>query len=139
MTHQINDLVQKFENNTLEPEDFGHKEHLIVAHTMLDEYTFIEAAAAYSKGIQNLAERAGAPDKFNTTITLALLSIIAERMSRSKALGWDDFISQNQDLNSKSILAQMYSKGRMTSDLARSILLLPDLPQPHHPAVSKAL
>ncbi|MEP0520896.1 MAG: hypothetical protein ABJO09_11515 [Hyphomicrobiales bacterium] len=132
MTHKANDLVQQFENETLDPKIFGHTEHLMVAYAMLRKYTFIKAAASYAKSIQALAERAGAPSKFNTTITLAFLSTIAERMSASNSLDWDDFISQNQDLCSKNILTPLYSMERLNSDLARHILLLPDFPQRRH-------
>lgn len=129
MKHQADNLVQQFENNTLNPEDFGHHEHLVVAYFMLRKHPFIEAAAAYSRSIRSLAERAGAADKFNTTITLAFLSLIAERMNIAGDVGWETFIARNQDLNAKKTLSALYSDERLNCDLARKILLLPDLAQ----------
>lgn len=128
MKLSVDVLVQEFENNTLNPEVFGHTEHLVAAYFMLQKYPFIEAAATYSKCVKSLAKRAGAADKFNTTTTLAFLSLIAERMNCCADAGWDTFIGQNQDLTEKTVLSALYSNERLNSHLARKVFLLPDLP-----------
>ncbi len=92
---------------------------------MLGKYDFVDAVARYAHNIKTIAARAGAPGKFNTTITVAFLSLIAERMGSGKYADYGDFISQNQDLESKGLLRRWYPSERLQSDLARKVFLLP--------------
>ena len=70
------------------------------------------------------------PRKFNATITLAFMSLIAERMATTQYVDYDDFITSNPDLLSKDVLEQWYSPERLSSILARSIFLMPDNTRP---------
>ena len=63
---------------------------------------------------------------FKHSITLAFLSLIAERMEATRYETFDDFIAQNMDLLSGNILAKWYSPERLQSDLARTVFLMPD-------------
>lgn len=113
---------------TLDPGDFSHLDHIGVAYEALSRHDFFEAASGVAAGIRGLAERAGASDKFNATITWAYLSLIAERMRTTEHSGAVDFIMRNPDIVGPGALAPWYSKQRLTSDLARSTVLLPDQP-----------
>lgn len=113
---------------TLDPGEFSHLDHIGVAYEALSRHDFFEAASGVASGIRGLAEKAGAPDKFNATITWAYLSLIAERMRTTEHSGAADFIARNPDLADRGVLSPWYSKGRLTSDLARSTVLLPDQP-----------
>ena len=120
------ELLEAFEANTLDPAGFKHRDHVAAAFEMLRRYDFLEASARYASGLRAITEKAGVPEKFNATITLAFMSLIAERMD---AAGYDDFNAfeaANADLASMSVLEQWYSKDRMTSDAARKMFLLPD-------------
>ena len=120
------ELRHAFETQQINPAEFRHVDHVAVAYAMLRRYDFIEATARYADTIRAIATKAGAPKKFNTTITLAFMSLIAERMETTGHLGYEDFITQNQDLLAKEILAHWYSPERLQSDLARQIFLMPD-------------
>lgn len=119
-------LTEAFEAGTLDPATFTHQDHVAVAYDMLNAYEFLEACQKYAETIRALAEKAGAPMKFNATITLAFLSLIAERMSAGQYRGYEDFISQNADLKSKQVLEKWYSAERLTCETARKVFLLPD-------------
>lgn len=121
----ISELTRAFETHDLDNSTFGHAQHVEVAFGLLKKYDFIDAASTYAKGIQAIAWKAGAPKKFNLTITYAFMSLIAERMMSSHQ-GFDDFAAQNPDLMSKGILARWYAPDRLHSDTARSVFLLPD-------------
>ena len=74
------DLVASFERGDIDASTFGHVDHLGVAYEMLLRHEFLQASTKYAACINAIATRAGAAGKFNTTITLAFLSLIAERM-----------------------------------------------------------
>lgn len=126
MTARTRDLARAFEAGALDPAAFAHRDHVAVACDMLRRYDFMEATARYAAGLRFLAAKAGAPEKFNATVTLAFLSLIAERMRTSEHADYDDFIARNRDLLSKDLLGAWYSPERLRSDLARGVFLLPD-------------
>ena len=72
-------LTRDFEAHCIDPDSFGHIEHVQVAWEMMHRYDFMELSGKYAMAIRAIATRAGAPEKFNLTITLAFLSLIAER------------------------------------------------------------
>ncbi|MBL4756639.1 MAG: hypothetical protein JKY32_03045 [Rhizobiales bacterium] len=74
-----------------------------------------------------MATKAGAPKKFNLTITIAFMSLIAERMAACDHEGYEDFMSLNLDLMAKDLLEKQYTPTRLYSDLARSVFLMPDI------------
>jgi len=117
-----------FEDGSLDPAAFGHRDHIGVAYEMLTHYDFFEALHRYATGIRALAERAGAPDKFHATITLAFISLIAERMSATGFSDAEAFVAANPDLCAPGVLAGWYSQGRLTSAVARRVALLPERP-----------
>ena len=127
MSRNYADFLRRFEACEIDASDFGHIDHIGVAYEMLRKYDFLDAVAKYSACIRTIATRAGAADKFNTTITLAFLSLIAERMSESDPGEFGDFIEENPDLMSAKLLSRWYSKGRLTSGLAHSVFLMPDV------------
>ncbi len=119
------DVTIAFEAHAIDNARFGHAEHVQVAYDLLRKYDFIDAAAIYAKGIRTLAANAGAPDKFNLTITYAFMSLIAERLANTQATDFKSFAQENSDLMAKSVLNQWYSAERLNMQLARDIFLLP--------------
>ena len=123
----VSKITQAFEAHTIDNTMFSHAEHVQVAHDLLGRYDFIDAAATYAKGIRALATKAGAPHKFNLTITYAFMSLIAERMATKSHKNFKEFVSANHDLMSSCVLARWYPNDRLHSDNARSIFLLPEV------------
>ena len=119
-------ITKAFEAHEIDNSAFHHAEHVRVAFDLLRKYDFIDAASVYAKRIQTLAARAGAPKKFNLTVTYAFMSLIAERLAASQSSEYDSFVASNPDLMKKDVLKNWYSTERIDADLARSIFLMPD-------------
>ena len=126
MTPDCSEKLDRLRAGTLDPAEFSHLDHIGVAYEAITRYDFLEAARIVADGIRHLAEAAGDPMKFNATITLAFMSVIAERMGQARYADAAAFIEDNPDLATRAALAPWYSAERLTSDLARSVLLLPD-------------
>ncbi len=122
----VDTLRERFEQHAIDPGDFGHREHVAAAWAMLDRYPFLEATQRYADTIRRLAERAGALEKFNLTITLAFMGLIAERRAATGDVGWTAFIAANADLLERDVLGRWYSPERLASPLARRQFVLPD-------------
>ena len=126
MSKNYTELARAFESCDIDAGTFGHIDHVGVAYEMLRNDDFLNASVRYAECINTIATNAGASRKFNTTITLAFLSLIAERMEATRHDTFDDFIAQNPDLLSSDVLAKWYSPERLGSDLARTVFLMPD-------------
>jgi hypothetical protein len=119
--------VDEFVAGRIPAEDFDHRAHVQAAVALLQHHDFVEAAHLYSRGIRTMAEAAGQAAKFNMTITIAMLSAIAERMPDGCA-NFDAFQAQHPELFERSFLRGHYSAERLQCDLARKTFLLPDRP-----------
>ena len=118
--------LDRLVRNELDPSDFAHVDHLGVAYEALAIHGYADAVQKVYAGIRAMAERAGAPEKANATITWAFMSLIAERMHTMRYANAEDFIARNPDLRRGDAIAQWYSPARLRSDLARTVALLPD-------------
>jgi hypothetical protein len=118
-------MFGKMERGEIEPGCFGHREHLEAAFDVLAEEPFLAAAVRYAGAIERFATAVGAAGKFNLTITLAFLSLVAERMAAGNAHSFDAFIARHPDLR-RDALAPYYSPARLRAPLARRVFLLPD-------------
>jgi len=116
-------------DGTLAPQDFSHTDHIGVTYEALCRHDFFDALSIVANGIRDLTVRASVPGKFNATVTFAFVSIIAERMNTGDYENAADFINQNPNLTKKPLLAPWYSKTYLSSKLAHSIAVLPDMAQ----------
>jgi hypothetical protein len=121
----FSELTQQFEAHDIAPNTFRHIDHISVAYEMLHKYSFLKTSTKYAEAIKSMAIKAGAPQKFNLTITLAFLSIIAERLHTTEHNNFEEFIARNEDLMDRKVLEKWYSAERLNSDLARTQFLLP--------------
>ena len=124
-TQDLAPITVAFEAHEIDNTAFYHADHVRVAFDLLSKYDFIDASAIYAKGIRTLAAKAGAPKKFNLTITYAFMSLIAERLANCPSLDFDAFVRTNTDLMSKDVLMKWYDSERLNTDAARQIFLLP--------------
>jgi hypothetical protein len=118
-------LLLALKAGTLNPAGFSHRDHVGVAVAALRRHSFFEAMLIVANGLQGVTQRAGVPEKFNATITMASMSLIAERLEGDDGAPIDAFINRHPDLLSTALVRDAYPDGRLTSDLARRIGLLP--------------
>jgi len=124
-TQDYSELTRNFENHEVDSTTFRHAEHVRVAYDLLKKYDFINASSVYATGIKTIAFKAGAAKKFNATITYAFMSLIAERMANQNPDSFEEFVEENTDLMTKTVLEKWYPAERLQSDVARSVFLLP--------------
>lgn len=129
MTQEISKELAHFLRGELDPDAFHHADHVRTAFEILERHDFMKAAQAYSAGLKVLAQKAGRPGAYHETITLAFLSLIAERRSEREFDGFESFAAANSDLMEKSALLRWYAPERLNSERARRIFVLPD-PRP---------
>lgn len=127
MTNQ--ELVERFETLTLNPELFPHREHVRLAWIYLRDYPTLTALSKFCDGLKRFAASVGKPDLYHETITWAYLLLIRERMEKTVAWeSWEDFAEKNGDLLDwqSNILKRYYREETLQSDLAKRVFLFPD-------------
>jgi hypothetical protein len=128
MTDQ--ELIEQFEDGTLPIEGFHHREHVRTAFLYLTKYPVLEALQIFSRTLRRFAETRGKPQLYHQTITWAYIFLIQERMARAgRKQSWEEFARDNPDLLvwNDGILTRFYRSETLTSELARTVFLLPDL------------
>lgn len=126
MTSAEREALERFMRGEIDAASFPHREHVRMAFAMLQRHDFAESVLHYSRALRAMAARAGKPEAFHQTVTVAFLSLIAERLAGGQ---WDDFATfarDNPDLLDKHTVARWYRPERLTSERARRTFLLPE-------------
>jgi hypothetical protein len=125
------DELRAFETGALDLAKFPHSEHVRLGYEMLGRYGFGDAVARFSRGLKLLASKAGKPQVYHETVTVAFLALINERRARAATQSWDEFEAGNPDLFDKRCLEKWYGAEQLATDLARRTFCLPTpLPAP---------
>ena len=106
--------------------DFGHREHLELAWTYVNEHPIDYARDAMRDAIRHVAQSHGAADKYHETITQAWLQCVAVHAQRWPADGFDAFIERNQALLDRNLLGHFYSSELIGAEAARATWVDPD-------------
>ena len=118
--------LERFVRVEIDPATFPHREHVRMAFEMLKRHDFPETVLHFSRTLRAMAVKVGRPEAFHQTVTIAFLSLIAERMEGSGAADFAAFAQANPDLLEKSALERWYRPERLASAAARRTFLLPD-------------
>lgn len=123
------ELLDRFIDTTLPPEQFHHQQHVQVAWLFVRKFGMPRALSEFTKALKRFADAKGATGRYHETITWAFLLLIADRQAQCAAETWEAFAQANPDLLvwKPSILDRYYSKELLSSDLARRTFLMPDL------------
>ncbi len=121
----VEDELRALETGALDPALFPHPEHVRLAYEMLGRHPFGEAVARFSRGLRLLAAKAGRPEVYNETITVAFLAVIGERRACAEDADWNEFKTNNGDLLDKRCLDRWYDADCLRSDVARKTFCLP--------------
>jgi hypothetical protein len=121
------EMLTGFEAGQLAPGNFHHCDHVRLAWICVRRFGLSQAEEKLLRGIRNMAERAGVPEKFLHTTTVAWVRLVAARQEQS--VGNDNFeewIAKWPELRNKNFLDEHYSAGMLESPQARSGWLEPD-------------
>jgi hypothetical protein len=122
--------LERFARGELDPRNFPHREHVRMAFEMLRRHDFAETALHYSRALRAMSARAGNPQAFHQTVTIAFLSLIAERMQEcGGAADFDALVRAHPELLDKAALTRWYRPERLASEAARHTFLLPEPPR----------
>jgi hypothetical protein len=119
-------MLNAFLRGKIAGRDFRHADHVRVGFELLCHRNFPDALAAYSAALKQIATRAGNPGAYHETITVAFLSLIAERRAGGHYADFEAFIGDNPELMDKSILERWYAPERLLSEIARRTFVMPD-------------
>jgi len=122
-------FLSQFEEKSLDPKYFSHLGHIKLAWIYLNKYEYSIAVDKTCVGVNAYAASLGAKDKFNMTMTVAMMEIMFNRINRLHDKSWQKFMTNNTDLieNSLAILFKYYSKEQLFSNAAKMTVLEPDL------------
>jgi hypothetical protein len=122
--------LERFVRGELDPAEFPHREHVRMAFEMLRRHDFAETVLHYSRALRAMTARAGKPQAFNQTVTIAFLSLVAERIQESGgAADFDALVRAHPELLDKAALTRWYRLERLASEAARHTFLLPEPPR----------
>ena len=122
--------LERFARGEVDPRNFPHREHVRMAFEMLRRHDFAETVLHYSRALRAMSARAGNPQAFHQTVTIAFLSLIAERMQDcGAAADFDALVRDHPELLDKAALTRWYRPERLASEAARHTFLLPEPPR----------
>ncbi|MET8152364.1 hypothetical protein ACIBSW_36400 [Actinoplanes sp. NPDC049668] len=108
-------------------ERFGHRQHVQLTWLAVRRLGTSAAVDLISDGIQRTARYAGAPQKYNATVSRAWVEVVGHHAGRSDAVDFDAFADQHPALLDKRLLARFYRSSTLASGLARNGWVEPDL------------
>lgn len=123
------ELVARYEDCSLAPADYRHREHLRIAFAMLRDADFGAAALRFRGALRRYAAAFDATAKVHETLTWAYLAIVQARMQDAGAASSAELLARNPDLldHRGGALARYYDVPAITaSPLARRIFVLPE-------------
>ncbi len=119
------DFIDAFEMGNLLPAEFDHRAHLRVAFCLARRRPSLEACIAMRDGLQGIARRANRPGLYHETITIAFMSLVAQRVANEPAIAWDDFLAAHPDLMERALLGRWYDRETLDSPQARARFVMP--------------
>ncbi len=128
-TDETESLLGAFEAGAVDPSGFTHTDHLRVAFELLRRHSFTNAAERMATGLRRMLARVGDEKAYHETITVAYLSLMAERIDAGSG-DFESFLASNRAFCSGDALSGIYSRERLSSALAKRTFILPDLPRP---------
>jgi len=126
------EFLHAFHTCTLEAAQFDHHAHVRIAWILARRCPLPDAIEQVCVGIQCLATHFGAPEKFNRTMTEALVRWIAHGARAD--CDFEAFAATHPQLftDVRGLLARHYSPERLTSLEAKRMFVVPDRePLPH--------
>ncbi len=121
-------VLRAFEDCRLDPAKFHHDDHIRLARLCIQRYGALQAEAKLSDGLRRFAMRAGVPQKFMHTTTIAWARLVAAAQTANpNTNSFSEWIQSHPELLDRNLLGRYYSPGRLETPEARSGWVEPDL------------
>lgn len=108
-------------------ERFGHRQHVHLTWLAVQRYGTAAAVGLVSDGIQRTARYAGAPQKYNATVSRAWVELVGHHAGSSASTSFDSFARQNPALLDKRLIGRFYRPSTLAGERARRGWVEPDL------------
>ncbi|MFJ6835494.1 hypothetical protein [Streptomyces sp. NPDC091209] len=108
-------------------ERFGHRQHIHLTWLAVRRFGTAEAVDLVSDGIQRTARYAGAPQKYNATVSRAWVELVGHHAEESDATDFNTFASRQPVLLHKKLLTRFYRPATLAGAAARTGWVEPDL------------
>jgi len=108
---------------------FGHRQHVHLTWLAVRRYGIAAAIDLISDGIQGIARYAGAPQKYNVTVSRAWVELVGHHAGQSDAADFDTFAHQYPAILDKRLLTRFYRSSTLAGVAARTSWVEPDLAQ----------
>ncbi|MGW0765355.1 hypothetical protein [Streptomyces sp. NPDC002676] len=108
-------------------ERFGHREHIRLTWLAVRRCGTAAAVGLVSDGIQRTARYAGAPQKYNATVSRAWVELVGHHIGQSDAADFDGFACRHPALLDKKLLTRFYRSSTLAGTSARTGWVEPDL------------
>ena len=127
-------FLAAFIDRRLSAAEFDHRAHVRAAWAVLQCHDLSVAIEMICTGIRELATQFGAAEKYNRTLSEAIVRLMASRDAAT--LGWSEFVGNNPELfsNASAVLSRYYSTAVLQSADAKASFIPPDrMPLPPCP------
>jgi hypothetical protein len=118
--------LERFVRGEVDAANFPHREHVRMAFELLRRHDFAESAWLYSRALRLMTAKAGRPEAFNQTTTIAFLSLIAERLERGGGPDFAAFARAHPEMLDKRVLSRWYRPDQLATGIARRTFVLPE-------------
>ena len=108
-------------------ERFGHRQHVHLTWLAVRRCGTAAAVRLVSDGIQGIARYAGAPQKYNATVSRAWVELVGHHAGQTATADFGTFAGQHPALLNKRLLSHFYSSSTLASIAARTSWVEPDL------------
>lgn len=121
-------FLEGFAACTLPPAAFSHLGHIRIAWIHLQRHPLDEAVERVCAGIDAFARCLGVPDKYNRTLSQALVLLMAAGGGADPTVGWEAFLARNRALvdDARTVLGRHYSPELLAGLAARNRFVPPD-------------
>jgi hypothetical protein len=103
-----------------------HRQHIHLTSLAVRRYGTATAIALVSDGIQQTARYAGAPQKYNATVSRAWVELVGHHVTASNDDDFDAFADRHAELLDKRLLTRYYRSSTPATVEARSGWVEPD-------------
>ncbi|MFF7755621.1 hypothetical protein ACFZCP_41870 [Streptomyces sp. NPDC007971] len=107
-------------------ERFGHRQHIHLTWLAVRRYGTDAAVELVSDGIRRTARYAGAPQKYNSTVSRAWVELVGHHEGESDAADFDAFADRHPALLDKTLLTRFYRPSTLAGVPARTGWVEPD-------------
>ncbi|MFF5449555.1 hypothetical protein [Streptomyces sp. NPDC012888] len=105
---------------------FGHRQHVHLTWLAVRRHGTAAAVDLVSDGIRRTARYAGAPRKYNATVSRAWVELVGHHTGETDTADFDTFVAAHPALLDKKLLTRFYAPATLAGETARSGWVEPD-------------